>query len=108
MRVLDVFFFHLAQSHWRKLTDRGLRQRYIEDGTLSLSLRMFTALAFVPPEDMDSVFKELIENTPEEAHDMIPYMENTYIGSSTYAASQQKPDGSMIRQFLYFVAFGYY
>ena len=63
------------------------------DGTLSLSLRMLTALAFVPPEDMDSLFKELIENTPEKAHDMIPYMERTCIGSSTYA-NQQKSDGT--------------
>ena len=42
-------FFQLAQAHLRKIVDLGLRQIYMEDETVSLSLRMFTALAFVPP-----------------------------------------------------------
>ena len=40
--------------------------------------RMFTALAFVPPDDIISVFNELKENTPEGAYDMIRFMVNSY------------------------------
>ena len=60
----ECCFFHLAQAHWRKIMDMRLRTRYIEDETLSLNLRMFTALAFVPPDDIISVFNELKETTP--------------------------------------------
>ena len=75
-----------------------LRTSYIEDETLSLNLRMFTALEFVSPVDIISVFNELKENTTEEAQNMIPYMERTYVGSTTYA-SHCKPDGTLVRAF---------
>ena len=61
----ECCFFHLGQAHWRKIMDMGVRTRYIEDETLALNLKMFTALAFVPPDDIVSVFNELKENTPE-------------------------------------------
>ena len=67
----DCCFFHLAQAHWCKIMDMRLRARYIEGETLSLNSRMFTALAFVPPDDIVSV------------------------GSTTYA-SHCKPDGTMV------------
>ena len=91
----ECCFFHLVPVHWRKIMDMGLRTRYIEDETLSLNLRMFTALAFVPPDDIVSVFNELKENAPEEAQSMILYLDWTYVGSTTYA-SHGKPDGTMV------------
>ena len=70
--IVECCFFHLSQAHWRKITDLGLRTRYIEDENFAQKLRMFTALAFVPPENVYSVFAELCESVAEVAEEFIP------------------------------------
>ena len=69
----------MAQAHWRKIIDLGLRQQYIEDESLSLSLRMLTALAFVPASHIFEAFNE-IKSILEVADGFLEYMEETYIG----------------------------
>ncbi|XP_053390501.1 uncharacterized protein LOC128553388 [Mercenaria mercenaria] len=64
---VECCFFHLTQAHWRKIGDLGLRMRYVEDENFAISLRMFTALAFVPQDAVFAVFAELCEAIPEAA-----------------------------------------
>ncbi|XP_053400166.1 uncharacterized protein LOC123539956 [Mercenaria mercenaria] len=92
---VECCFFHLCQAHWRKIVDLGLRTQYIADEHLALSLRMFTALAFVPVEHVYHVFAELCETVPDAAHAIIPYMEETYVGGYR-SESSTKPDGSLV------------
>ena len=92
---VECCFFHLAQAHWRKIVDLGLRQIYMEDETMSLSLRMFTALAFVPHQHVKEAFDQIKETIPEIAEGFIAYMEDTYIGKDVYA-SKSKEAASMV------------
>lgn len=94
---VEACFFHFAQAHWRKVGDLGLRKRYLEDEDFAISMRMFTALAFVPPEKVVDVFANLCEAIPDTAHGFIPYMEETYIGCYRFQ-SRTKPDGTMVKQ----------
>lgn len=93
--VVECCFFHFAQAHFRKIGDLGLRPTYIENEDFAISMRMFTALAFVPIEHLHAAFSELCESITETAHGFIPYMEDTYVGRYSFK-SRQKPDGSLV------------
>ena len=47
---IECCFFHFGQANWRKIAELGLRTKYVEDLDFSLQIRMFTALAFLPPD----------------------------------------------------------
>lgn len=92
---VNCCFFHLAQAHWCKIVNLGLRQINMEDETGSLSLRMFTALAFVPPQHVKEAFDQIKETMPEIAEGSIAYMEDTHIGKDLYA-SKSKGNANMV------------
>ena len=87
-------FFHFAQANWRKLVDLGLRQLYINDETVSINVRMLTALAFLPPNNIAEAFVEIKDTLPEELSDLVSYFERTYVGFYIYASSLV--DGKMV------------
>jgi len=62
--TVECCFFHLAKAHWRKVGDLGLRQQYLSDKEFAITIRMFTALAFLPPDAVYTVFGELCESIP--------------------------------------------
>ena len=93
---VECCVLYLAQAHWRKIVGIGLRHIYMEDETVSLSLRMFTALAFVPPQHVKEAFDQIKETIPEIAERLIAYMEDTYIGKDVYA-SKSKGNANMVR-----------
>ena len=68
----------------------------MEDETVPLSLRIFTALAFVPPQHVKDAFDQIKETIPEIAEGFIAYMEDTYIGKDLYA-SKSKGNANMVR-----------
>ena len=91
---VECCFFHLAQAHWRKIVDLGLRQQYIEDESLSMSLRMLTALAFVPAQHIYDSFQSMKESTPEIASGFIEYMEETYVGKYCFTTELRPSEQS--------------
>lgn len=83
-------FFHLSQSVWRKVQNEGLKVQYQGDHEFARWVRMIPALAFVPPQNVESSFEELVENPdfPQEAIPIANYFEDTYIGRMTRRGRQ--------------------
>ena len=73
-------FYHLAQNVYRKIQAEGLQERYMNDENVSLSMRMLTALAFVPVDEVIKVFEAIEEEMSDEFHTIVDYFEDTYIG----------------------------
>ena len=46
------YFFHLCFNVWRHIQNIRLQVRCMEEPGFALQLRMFTALAFFPPQDV--------------------------------------------------------
>ena len=75
-------FFHFSQNIYRKICSEGLKQRYDCDLEFSFKIKMLTALAFIPPEDVIVAFELLIVEGEfaSEFDIIIDYLEDTYIG----------------------------
>lgn len=50
-------FFHFSQAIWRKIQNVGLQNPYNTDAIVASHLRFLTALAFVPPKDVHTIFE---------------------------------------------------
>lgn len=82
--------FHFSQNVWRHIQSLGLQRIYSEDAVFGLNLRLLLALPFVPIQDVERAFSEIvgcdfsIENEGAEHNDSIQlllnYVETTYIG----------------------------
>ena len=72
--------FHLSQSIYRKIQERGLAQRYANDVDFRTNLRMIAALSFVPIEDTLRAFEALANHCGQEEQVILDYFESTYIG----------------------------
>ena len=78
--------FHFNQSVYRKIQkDNVVNDRYKNDGSFNLHLRMFTALAFVPVNDVRESFVELlssdfVQNNRTVLSSFIYHFETTWIG----------------------------
>ena len=56
---VECCFFHFGQAYWYKISELGLRTKYVEDLDFSLKVRMFTALAFIPRDIICHAFQEI-------------------------------------------------
>lgn len=78
--IQSACLFHLGQSIWRKIQEKGLSQKYGSDSEFALKMRYYVALAYFPPEDIPNVFNELKETIfPEEAEAVTDYFEKYYV-----------------------------
>ena len=77
--------FDFEQANWRKISELGLRTKYVEDLDFSFKVHMLKALAFVPLDVVRHAFHEIKPLLPPEAEDFAMYFEWTYIGQ--YSAS---------------------
>ncbi len=59
--VIKGCFFHLTKAHWRKVQRLGLVPDY-EDPEFALLVKAFTALAFVPVNDVRNSFRAIVDN----------------------------------------------
>lgn len=77
--VVNSCLFHLGQANYRKLVDLGYKKQYHQDSEFSIAIRCFTALSFLPPDDVIDGFELLSENNtiPDT---FIAYFEANYIG----------------------------
>lgn len=87
-------FFHLVKNVKRKVASEGLWQRYTSDDRFSHKARMFAALAYVPPEELNNAVAELSPELPDELVPVLNYFEDFYIGRLTGI----RPDGTVTRR----------
>ena len=73
-------FFHFSQAIFRKIQSLGLQVRYKDDEDFAHTVRMLTALAFVPEPDVIIAFEAVSEDFPLHGQAVIYYFEDTYIG----------------------------
>ena len=90
---LSGCYFHLKQSVLRKVAELGLRQKYREEEEFNVQVKMMTALAFVPPEDVATTFEALSDAFPdEESTDcLLDYFKSTYIEGPVVRRRQRPP-----------------
>ena len=77
--ALTGCLFHLAKNNYRKLCELGHKVWYENDEDFNIRMKCFTALAFLPPNEVLDAFLSLTshENFPIE---FITYFELNYIG----------------------------
>ena len=77
-------FYYLCSNMWKRIQQSGLQERYINDPEFALHLRMISALAFLPPNDVQNSFDQLaalIRNQYGNATDgVLDYFEDNYVG----------------------------
>ncbi len=90
---LSGCFFHLRQAVIRKIQELGLKRRYNEDLEFSELVKCLTSLAFVPPEDVETVFDDLSEAFPEDelSDSLLTYFKSTYIQGAVIRRRQRGP-----------------
>lgn len=88
-------FYHLCANIWKHIQSLGLQMRYNEEPEFALHLRMLSALAFVPPQNVEDGFDALtdfIRNIyNNEIDDLLEYFEDTYIGRYRRNAPRREP-----------------
>jgi hypothetical protein len=79
-------FFHFSQSIWRKIKELGLVERYRNDEYFRMIMKSFSALAFVPSQEVITTFGSLADEMTdnfgeEEAYNtFIEYFVMTWVG----------------------------
>ncbi|KAK3925957.1 FLYWCH-type zinc finger-containing protein 1 [Frankliniella fusca] len=91
---LQCCFFHLGQSMYRKETDNlkitlsycqvqqeGLQVAYNNPGDREVKIgsHMLLALAFIPPDEVKDVYKDLVRILPAELKPVVKYMKENYV-----------------------------
>ncbi|XP_053148756.1 uncharacterized protein LOC128343547 isoform X2 [Hemicordylus capensis] len=74
-------YFHLCQSLIRKINNVGLKTEYETNMDINITLKSLAALAFVPIDDVRSVFDKLATKFPDEDsyNEVLTYFFSTYI-----------------------------
>ena len=76
-------FYHLCSNICKRIQQSGLQERYINDPEFALHLRMITALAFLPPNDVQNSIDQLaalIRNQYGNGTDgVLYYFEDNYV-----------------------------
>ena len=74
-------FFHLSSNIRKRIQSTGLQDRYNNDDGFALNLRMISAIAFVPPDDViesfDILTDELRRQFGDALEDLVQYFEDT-------------------------------
>lgn len=83
-------FFHYGLNIWKHIQQVSLQPKYAEDPDFAMHFHLILALRFVPIEDTEAAFDEIISsdffkeneesvyNTPTQT--FLNYFESTYIG----------------------------
>lgn len=79
--AISCCFFHLWQSLYRNVQERGLQTAYNDynDRTVQKFVHMLAALAFVPIYDVVEYFSKLKAVAPDNLIDYIQYFDSTYV-----------------------------
>jgi len=89
--------FHFNQSLWRKVQNIGLASNYKDDADIRLHVRMCSALAHIPIDDIDEGWIIIMTNTPDNDKLQIFYdyfieqwLENPIISRSVWNCYQRR------------------
>ena len=84
-------FYHLSSNNWKRIQEFGLQQRYDEE--FALSLRMLSAIVFLPPNGVIiQGFEELVDHVRK-----VSVMEIQIIYSNTFMTPTLVGIGEMLR-----------
>lgn len=87
-------FFHFRQSIWRKVQQLGLTERYSTDETFAHSIKMLSALSFLPLSDVLLGYDYLLEQEVFKESTLDPlltYFESTWIGVLQRGGQRRDP-----------------
>ena len=77
-------FYHLCSNMSKRIQQSGLQERHIIDPEFALHLRMISALAFVPPHDVQNSLNQLAALIHDQygnvADGVLDYFEDNYVG----------------------------
>ena len=79
--IARACFFHLQQRIYRRVQHEDLQQAHNDpnDKSVKVAAQMLCALAFVPVDDINDVFENLMEELPESFLHIAEYFEVNYI-----------------------------
>ncbi|CAF0877561.1 unnamed protein product [Rotaria sordida] len=72
-------YFHFTQCIYRKIQSLGLDISYREDDDVRSTCRQLMALPFLPMEEIEFAFEELMEQSPIVVNPLIEYFKNYWI-----------------------------
>ncbi|KAK3933016.1 FLYWCH-type zinc finger-containing protein 1 [Frankliniella fusca] len=83
--TVSCCFFHLGQSIYRKVQTSGLQAAYndLDDRETKIGVHMLLAQAFVPPDDVKEVFRDLQRSLPQPLTPIVTYLKETNIMGTT-------------------------
>ena len=90
--AISLCFFHLKQSMYRKIQEKGLQVAYNDenDRTVKEFTHKLAALAFVPICDVTEAFAALKQTTPAAMREYLDYFDATYVNSAP-ARGRRRP-----------------
>jgi hypothetical protein len=81
MAIISGCGFHFGQCIWRQIQSQGLAQAYRCEPELSLQVRKFIGLAYIPIEHVLHVYNVLKESADMRLTGFLQYFERTFVGS---------------------------
>ncbi|KAF0759758.1 MULE domain-containing protein [Aphis craccivora] len=89
--------YHFNQSLWRKVQNIGLVDEYRDNDEIRINIRMCSALALIPLQDIDEGWLIIMENSPDNEklklfHDYFveQWLENTIISKYIWNCFQKR------------------
>ena len=73
-------FFHLCKNVFKHVQAEGLLDRYLNDENFRINVKMISAIAFVPTDDVIDAFQELSDHCGDDEQAILDYFETYYIG----------------------------
>ena len=73
-------FFHLCQNIFRHVSTAGLLGRYTNDNNFRMNIKMISAIAFLPTNDVIAAFTDLSNHCGNDEQVVLDYFETNYIG----------------------------
>ena len=80
LALVRCCFFHLCQNVYKKVQEHHLTNVYQNDNLFRINIRMISALAFVPVQDVVRSFVMLCNHCGAQEQPILQYFESTYIG----------------------------
>jgi hypothetical protein len=75
-------FYHLTQSTWRKIQGLGLTDLYRTNEEFRLFCGQLDGLALLPLAQVPAGMKNLKQNAPPEAIELVEYFDSTYVSGA--------------------------
>lgn len=97
-------FFHFSSNIWKHVQQYGLQTIYNSNGDFALQIRMLTALAFVPTDQVEAAYNQLMETAffceegmaEYEEHqngidNLVKYFQDTYVFATDRFGKRKPP-----------------